>query len=511
MIHYRYGTYGLGVLCKFQGSVLPKVVVVALPPSIIVILIRTFFPELAEEYASNDIGRLYNTFVWVLGIVLVFRTSQAYARYWEGAQQIESVYTNFFDACASIINFSETGKKTEEERTRFQSTVVGLFSLLHCCALQQTTVREDNSFEVVEGVDQDFMDDLISIAGKRQRTEVVGQWIMRLVLEGMNDKTIPTPAPIVARIFQEINAGMLAANRMSTITYTPFPFPYAQMITIGLVCAWFFTSGYMCTLPVHPAYAGAFTFLSVFSLWALNLIAAEIEQPFGDDYNDFDTHETQKEMNRSLLLLLEKQFRSVPPMTPGRPRGTMPLHRSLTGSKTLKSEKSSSDQQSVSCDKSFKALLEPSSHALKSESELDLDLAMTHAKQTAKFVNRPGDSQSNAGGALISEREGGLAESLAKPDDVRIQTNSSLHLSGISTRPPSEPYSSVCMVDPERLTESESQMQVKNSHSSTNELELLVADLATAAEEDKSPQTESRTSSVLGAPRRSERKKTTLV
>lgn len=393
MIHYKHGLYGLGLFFKLKGSVLPKAALVAIPPTIVAVLIRALIPEFKDAFESSEIGRMYNTFIWVLGIVLVFRTSQAYARYWEGAQMLETVYSDFFDACACIVNFSQTSKQSQSEILAFQNTCVRLFSLLHCCALQQTTVRQDDSFEVIdmEGMDQSFLDELTEIEGRRQRTEVVSQWILRLVLEAMESHVIPTPAPIVSRIFQEINSGMISVNRMSTITSTPFPFPYAQMIAILLTIMSVVTPAYIGALPIRPFTAGAFAFLSVSSLWCLNLIAAEIEQPFGDDHNDFDIHMTQREMNRSLLLLLGKQFRALPPMTPRRPNTVKPLKRCFTDS-TFKSDVISqkSSTQSLSLSDIGKRSSQSSQppavlkHQLISESEMGLDRALQEAEMVAK-------------------------------------------------------------------------------------------------------------------------------
>jgi len=54
----------------------------------------------------------------------------------------------------------------------------------------------------------------------------------------------------------------------------------------------------------------------VLSFWGINMIAAEIEQPFGDDVNDLPTHELQRELNATLLLLLDPPLGRVPQLKP---------------------------------------------------------------------------------------------------------------------------------------------------------------------------------------------------
>jgi len=70
-------------------------------------------------------------------------------------------------------------------------------------------------------------------------------------------------------------------------------------------------------------WCGLCSFLSCFALWSVNYIASEIEQPFGDDPNDLPMHEMQSYMNRTLLMLLERQAQVIPsfveaPMRSGR-------------------------------------------------------------------------------------------------------------------------------------------------------------------------------------------------
>merc|ERR1719316_356915 len=57
-------------------------------------------------------------------------------------------------------------------------------------------------------------------------------------------------------------------------------------------------------IPIDYVLSFVFAFISVFSLCALNLIAQEIENPFGDDENDLRCDEAQCHMNEALLLLL---------------------------------------------------------------------------------------------------------------------------------------------------------------------------------------------------------------
>merc|ERR1719277_2306254 len=79
---------------------------------------------------------------------------------------------------------------------------------------------------------------------------------------------------------------MLGFNNCMKIADVPFPFPYAQLLTILLTV-------YACFIPI---YITVFTdsliaspilaFLLFQGIWGVNEVAKELENPFGADEND---------------------------------------------------------------------------------------------------------------------------------------------------------------------------------------------------------------------------------
>ena len=75
---------------------------------------------------------------------------------------------------------------------------------------------------------------------------------------------------------------------------------------------------YMVTTPfamiswaAHPFAAFAYTLMSATCFWSLELIAAELENPFGDDVNDLPVFSFQNDVNNGLLLLVDPTTDSV--------------------------------------------------------------------------------------------------------------------------------------------------------------------------------------------------------
>ncbi|CAK0830093.1 unnamed protein product [Prorocentrum cordatum] len=89
------------------------------------------------------------------------------------------------------------------------------------------------------------------------------------------------PAPILSRAFQEIANGMCQFHEAIKIATIPFPFPYAQTCDCLLIMHWLVTPLVVSQWVSAPSWGALFSFIQVFIYWCLNLIAVEIEQPFG--------------------------------------------------------------------------------------------------------------------------------------------------------------------------------------------------------------------------------------
>jgi ion channel-forming bestrophin family protein len=82
-------------------------------------------------------------------------------------------------------------------------------------------------------------------------------------------------------------------NVMVSLKLSPLVFPYAQMILI-------FMLGYLSTLPFSlVSLSGAYTPIIapwiVFAFWGLDEVALELEDPFGDDPNDFSMEDWEED------------------------------------------------------------------------------------------------------------------------------------------------------------------------------------------------------------------------
>mmetsp|Transcript_97157 Transcript_97157/g.299450 ORF Transcript_97157/g.299450 Transcript_97157/m.299450 type:complete len:301 (+) Transcript_97157:3-905(+) len=104
----------LAFLC--HGGALPRACKIALPNALFCIVVKTLTLNgqsavgdyLRESWEVKSAG--FQTFSGLLALFLVFRSSQAYSRYWEGCGLVNQMTGSFFDAACSVMSFTRMSK-----------------------------------------------------------------------------------------------------------------------------------------------------------------------------------------------------------------------------------------------------------------------------------------------------------------------------------------------------------------------------------------------------------------
>jgi len=332
MITYKRGR--LHIIAKvFQctGSVFPSAFCIALPCAVVTALVKILIDDGPLEHLSRDgensilkDNACWSGFTFLVGFLIVFRTSQAYNRFWEGCSSTHTMRAEWFDACSALCAFCKYAKADMEAVLRFQHLLIRLFSMLHAVALADIEDCNSDESEEVQAFGYELVDaqglDVDSLNAIKQsdaKVELTFQWIQQLIVENIDNGVLHIPPPILSRAFQEIANGMVAFHEAIKISTIPFPFPYAQTCECLLLMHWL-VAPVVISHWVSTAWWGAlFSFLQVFVYWSLNAIAVELENPFGKDANDIDAGKMQDEMNRHLLLLLEPQTKKTPTLAGG--------------------------------------------------------------------------------------------------------------------------------------------------------------------------------------------------
>jgi len=322
IIYHSGGVYHVLNLFRMEGSIFPR----TLPQSLFCGLLAGLVKYcLLEDFMGWNMESpkfiMSDTVAWggftsLVGFLVVFRTSMAYNRFWEGATMLYRMRAEWMDACSSIFAFSHHGRPADtEEMTAFRDLLVRLFSMLHSLALAEiedcsSKMPEDVRAFRYELIDPGSIDcaSLRAIKNSNGKVELVFQWIQQLVTEnihypGVHTGLLTIPPPILSRAYQELATGMVAFQEAVKVSSVPFPFPYAQCCDCLLLIHWCVTPIVVSQWFLTPWWAGAFAFFQVFTLQVLNCIAVEIENPFGSDANDINCDALQDEMNVYLLQL----------------------------------------------------------------------------------------------------------------------------------------------------------------------------------------------------------------
>eukprot|EP00929_Paragymnodinium_shiwhaense_P002747 TRINITY_DN10302_c0_g1_i1.p1 TRINITY_DN10302_c0_g1~~TRINITY_DN10302_c0_g1_i1.p1 ORF type:complete len:569 (+),score=80.03 TRINITY_DN10302_c0_g1_i1:87-1793(+) len=316
-VDYEFGFWGVGFICSsWRGSVFPRALAWATSSAIFASIYGIIFQMIwgnTENYP--DVGGTSFTIVWggytfTVSFLLVFRTQIAYARFWEGAKTLWAVKGVWVNAVSNTLAFTTKEAKRKQDVDSFQHFLVRLMSMLFSASLQSISTA-DCDFRTLGdfGIDKTH---LAYLDRAHDKTEVLLNWVQRLVIQNQGTGVLSVPPPILSRVFQELGNGVRELQSAHRLQTCPFPFPYAQAISLFLILNWIL-------LPVIAGFfvpqlggAALLTFCTVFSMWSINYIAAELEMPFGSDPNDLPLTELQEDFNECMRMLMHPMTKGLP-------------------------------------------------------------------------------------------------------------------------------------------------------------------------------------------------------
>eukprot|EP00929_Paragymnodinium_shiwhaense_P115908 TRINITY_DN8507_c0_g1_i1.p1 TRINITY_DN8507_c0_g1~~TRINITY_DN8507_c0_g1_i1.p1 ORF type:complete len:516 (-),score=45.49 TRINITY_DN8507_c0_g1_i1:509-2056(-) len=316
MIDYEFGEWGVELICRKHGSVLPRALVWAMTSAITTAAWCQGFRMIwgaPENYP--DIGGTAFTIVWggyafTFGFLLVFRTQIAFSRFSEGATALWAVKGVWVNVVSNLLAFTTTDRRKKHEAEAFQQFLVPLMSLLFSVSLGSiSTAGTEFSALDQDCIDNEHLDYLENV---HDRVEVVLNWVQRLIVENHQKGILSVPPPILSRVFQELGNGVQDLQGARKIQTCPFPFPYAQAISLFLVADWLLLPIIAAFFIPQPLGAAGMSFCTLFAQSSISYIAAELEMPFGDDPNDLPLHDLQGDFNACMRMLMHPMTRKQP-------------------------------------------------------------------------------------------------------------------------------------------------------------------------------------------------------
>ncbi len=239
--------------------------------SFLVVLLENYILNLSKNVYLQNISYLHNLLGFALSLLLVFRTNTAYDRWWEGRKQWGSLTNNTRNLAIKLnacLDFSD-----QENREFFRNAIPLYAHVLKDHLLQESTRRALDEADYA-GFNQ--------IDSSRHAPNQVAKMITERIMQLHHQKLISGEQLLFLNM--EILALTDICGACERIKNTPIPYSYSAFIK-----KFFFI--YIMSLPFGYVFTLGFWVIPIVSivfyvLGSLELIAEEIEDPFGRDSND---------------------------------------------------------------------------------------------------------------------------------------------------------------------------------------------------------------------------------
>jgi putative membrane protein len=227
------------------------------------------FWQLADNSHVKNIQLMHTTVGFVLSLLITYRTNTAYERWWEGRKLWGALVNNSRNLALKLSAYLSV----EADRAFFRKSIPAFASVL-----SKHLLNEQLSQELFVGLD------LTLDQHKHSPNQVA-----KILFHKAND--LYTSGNITGEQFYIINSELQSftdiCGACERIKNTPIPYSYSSFIKKFI----FF---YIMTLPFGLVFSLGYYVIPVvvfifYVLASLELIAEEIEDPFGDDDNDLPT------------------------------------------------------------------------------------------------------------------------------------------------------------------------------------------------------------------------------
>lgn len=291
----------------------------ALPSAVLAATVKALDQNLKFNFLAGIMpaSTMYTTFSFLLGFVLVFHTSQSYQRYIGGMSLVVQMSGSFLNVICLLTSFVQVSKARHDEAQKFLSKCAGLMCLLFvsCLAELEETPTLDEEKKPNSVMKRPYSYDIIcvqeldvhtleQITASTCKVETVSVLFQTLVSENVSNGVISMPPPVATRVYQEFGNGVMKFQEAMKFVWAPYPFPFVAMADLLVLVHWVFTPLMVCNWTQGATSAFGFTFIQTFMIWAVNGIAGELDNPYGDDITDLDSKGLAASFNKKVTSVL---------------------------------------------------------------------------------------------------------------------------------------------------------------------------------------------------------------
>jgi putative membrane protein len=270
-------------------TLLPFILLVMLYSGIVAYLEIEYW-QLPETSHIKNISLMHTLLGFAISMLLVFRTNTAYDRWWEGRKLWGNLVNNSRNLAMKLAAILPP---EDEQRIFFQKMIVA-----YAYALHDHLRKEDTRNALFE--DEAHAHLFNEIDGGKHIPNQIATIIYRHIQKLFHEKKLTDGQLIYLN--EELRSLTDICGACERIKNTPIPFSYSVFIkkfifvyVVTLPFAYVFSLGYY----VIPVVAFIFYVLA-----SLELIAEEIEDPFGGDQNDVPTDRLAENIGKNIAEIL---------------------------------------------------------------------------------------------------------------------------------------------------------------------------------------------------------------
>jgi putative membrane protein len=253
--------------------------------------LEIYYWQLPEKHYLRNIPVMHTLLGFAISMLLVFRTNTAYDRWWEGRKLWGALVNNSRNLAMKLETILPEGD--EKNRTFFRKSIPAFASALHHHLHKEQTrlelFEDEENRHIFQRIDwEKHVPNQVALLMYRQ--------VQQLYREGV------LTAEQLLFLNAELQSFTDICGACERIKNTPIPFSYSVFIKKFI----FF---YVMTLPFGFVFQLGFYAIPVtafvfYVLASLELIAEEIEDPFGGDANDVPTEALARNIHRHVGELL---------------------------------------------------------------------------------------------------------------------------------------------------------------------------------------------------------------
>ena len=249
-------------------KLIPMMILIGLYSAVIAYLEIEYW-DLPDDSPVKNISIMHGMLGFVISLLLAYRTNTAYDRWWEGRKIWGSLINNSRNLSIKLSVILQD----EKDRNYFRKMIPSYASILHK-HLNDT----DTSKQLFDDVD-------LEIDHHKHKPNQVVQMLFQKINDLYVSKKITGDQLIILN--SEIQSFTEICGACERIKNTPIPYSYSAFIKKFIFI-------YVLTLPFGYVFNLGYFVIPVvvfifYVLASLELIAEEIEDPFGKDVNDLPT------------------------------------------------------------------------------------------------------------------------------------------------------------------------------------------------------------------------------